>query len=133
MRIDTILSAGTAGTGLGGALVAQATQSPEVTFGAIILAAIGLCSLWVRAHYAHLQAKLDVVRLQTQLEVYRRLCAKQHRCPFTPDGTPACSEPDQVDRAADAGGPAAIARDDDDAGILDDEDADVSPRNPRHL
>ena len=74
-RLDHYLSMGTAGTGIGGALFAQATQSPEITLGAIALSAIGLATLWVRSHYGLEASRLDNTRLRTELEIYRRMCA----------------------------------------------------------
>lgn len=104
-RIDHILSLGTAGTGLGGAVLAQATQNSSITLGAIALSSIGLLSLWIRSYYALAAARLDAARIRTELEIYRRLCARDHLCPFSPTGEPACAMPDAVDRRV-AGGPA---------------------------
>jgi hypothetical protein len=97
-RLDHILTMGTAGLGLGGAVIAQSTQSPGITLGAIALSMIGLLSLSVRSHYQLATARLDVARITTELEIYRRLCARENTCPFTPTGEPACTLPDVVDR-----------------------------------
>ncbi len=97
MRADALLW-GTAGTGAGGSVLAVVTQSPGVTFGAIVLAGIGLASLWVREYYSTARERLDATRMHTELEVYRRMCANEHHCPFSPDGVPACAAPDQLPR-----------------------------------
>lgn len=101
-RLDHILTMGTASLGLGGAVIAQSTQSPGITLGAIALSVIGLCSLGVRSHYQLATARLDVARITTELEVYRRLCARENTCPFTPTGEPACTLADVVDRRVGA-------------------------------
>jgi len=98
-RWDHALTIGTASTGLGGALVAQVTLSPQITVGAIALFVVGLLSLWVRGHFALSAAQLDTARIKTELEVYRRLCAQEHVYPFSPTGEPACAMPDQIERA----------------------------------
>lgn len=95
--IDQALCWITGTISLGGSLFAQASESPQVTLGAIVLALIGILTLSIRGLFGYLNAKLDVSRLRTELEVYRRMCAKEHLCPFTPDHRPACAEPDQVD------------------------------------
>jgi hypothetical protein len=100
--LDASLTYGTAGVGLGGAFLAQATQSPEVTTGALVLAAIGLASLWVRSHYSLKAAQLDSARIKTELEIYRRLCSQEHRCPYSPDGEPACTMAVNVDAETNA-------------------------------
>ncbi len=89
--IDHMLSYATASTGLGGAIVAQATGNAEITLGAIILSAIGLASLWVRSSYHLAETRLDVLKLKQDLEIYRRIWAHEHKCPFTPTGEPRCA------------------------------------------
>lgn len=96
-RLDTVLTGGTAGLGLGGALLAQATQSPEVTAGTLMLALIGLVSLAIRGHYGAVSQRLDNARLRAELDIYRRICTKDHRCPFSPTGIPACAAADGID------------------------------------
>jgi hypothetical protein len=91
-RFDHFLSYGTAGTGLGGALLAQATESPSITLGAIVLSVIGLLSLWVRAHYHLAESRLEAQELRKDLEVYKRLWVHDHPYPFAPDGRPRCAE-----------------------------------------
>jgi hypothetical protein len=96
MKLDSALTAGTASTGLGGALIAQVTQSPEVTVGAIILAVIGLIGIIANGHYKLLQDRERTGELRAELERYRALCTKQGKCPFSADGRPACAEADQI-------------------------------------
>ncbi len=103
-RIDHALCWTTSGLGFGGAIMAETVANPQVTGGAISLAALGLASLIARGAFSYMQAKLDTDRLRTEIEVYRRLCSKERRCPFTPDGTPACALPDAVDREIEKGG-----------------------------
>ena len=62
-----IHAAGACLAALGGAIVAQATQSPAVTAGAIALAGIGLASLWVRSYYGYLAARLEHDRRADEL------------------------------------------------------------------
>jgi hypothetical protein len=81
---DQTISYATAGMGLGGAVLAQVTQSPGVTLGALALSLIGLVSMGIRERYVterlriQEQARLDGLkleadRLRAELEVYRRL------------------------------------------------------------
>ena len=95
MKLDSALTAGTASTGLGGALLAQVTQSPEVTLGAIVLAVIGLLGIVANGHYKLMQDRERTADLRAELERYRALCTKQGKCPFSADGRPACAEADQ--------------------------------------
>lgn len=70
-RLDQILFGGTAGTGIGGAILAQATQSPTVTYGSLALAGMGLASLWLREHYQARRIRLETERLRASTERLR--------------------------------------------------------------
>jgi hypothetical protein len=90
--INTVLAYGTAGTGFGGAVLAQAVQSPAVGLCTVALAAIGLGSLWVKSHYEHEAAVLKTadlqaenIRLQARLAAYEEIVRGRSECPSERD------------------------------------------------
>lgn len=52
------LAASTLGVGVGGLVLAVATESPTVTWGMVALAIVSMTALWIRSYYAYLQAQL---------------------------------------------------------------------------
>jgi len=69
-------------TGLGGAMVAQITQSTPATVGAIVVALIPMITVWVRAHYAVIERRLETDRLKAELDVYKALLHSRGDIPW---------------------------------------------------
>lgn len=68
-----------AGTGVGGAVIAEAAQSPAVTWSAVAISLIGMVSLWLRLHYN--------VRYRRIRAENKRLRAVIDDCPLVTRGT----------------------------------------------
>jgi hypothetical protein len=67
----TLITGIAATLGLGGAVVAEVAQQPTITGGTLVLAVIGLASLWVRSHYRLQEERLHNEDLKAEVKYYR--------------------------------------------------------------